>query len=73
MSLDKVSLCVWALRAPSAQGTPSAEEAFLQAGCGRGFFCLPLDPDVELGALTLAPCLPACYHASAHDNNGPNP
>jgi hypothetical protein len=30
-------------------------------------FLLPAD--VELSATSLAPCLPACSHASWHDNN----
>jgi hypothetical protein len=35
-------------------------------------FLLPADQDVELSA-PLAPCLPACFHAFQHDNNGLNP
>ena len=29
-------------------------------------------PDVELSATSPAPCLPACHHASYHDDNGVN-
>jgi hypothetical protein len=29
---------------------------------------LPVDPDVELSAPSLTPCLPAGCHASCHDN-----
>jgi hypothetical protein len=32
-------------------------------------FLLPADPDVELSAPSPAPCLPAQYHDSQHDNN----
>ena len=32
-------------------------------------FLLPVDLDVELSALSPAPHLPACGHASRHDNN----
>jgi hypothetical protein len=35
-------------------------------------FLLPANPDVELSATCVAPCLPVCYHASCHDNNGLN-
>ena len=35
-------------------------------------FLLPDDPDIKLPATSLAPCLPACHHASCHDNNGLN-
>jgi hypothetical protein len=33
---------------------------------------LPADQDVELSVPSLAPCLPACCHASHHDDNGLN-
>jgi hypothetical protein len=33
-------------------------------------FWLPLYQDVELSAPFSAPCLPANYHASCHDDNG---
>jgi hypothetical protein len=33
-------------------------------------FLLPTDPDVELSASYLVPCLPACCHVSRHDNDG---
>jgi hypothetical protein len=33
---------------------------------------LPMDQDVERSALSPAPCLPACCHASHHGDNGPN-
>lgn len=35
-------------------------------------FRLPTAPDVELPALSAAPCLPACHHATSHDENGLN-
>jgi hypothetical protein len=35
-------------------------------------FLLAEDLDVELSSVTLAPCLPACSHASRHDGNGLN-
>jgi hypothetical protein len=34
------------------------------------FFLLTADQDVELSAPSPAPCLPACCHASCHDDNG---
>ena len=39
---------------------------------GSVSFWLSVDPDVELSATSLAPCLPACYHASCHGDNGLN-
>ena len=33
---------------------------------------LPVDQDVELLAPSPAPCLPASYHASHHEDNGVN-
>jgi hypothetical protein len=33
------------------------------------FFLLPADPDVELLTPSLAARLPACHHASRHDDN----
>jgi hypothetical protein len=33
---------------------------------------LPSDQDVELAALSSAPCLPACCHALHYDSNGLN-
>lgn len=33
-------------------------------------FLLPADPDVKLTAVSPAPCLPACYHASPCVDNG---
>jgi hypothetical protein len=30
---------------------------------------LPADPEVELSDISPAPCLPACCHASHHDDN----
>ena len=46
-----------------AQATPSVEQSPL----------LPLvNQDVELLAPSLAPYLPACCHASHHDDNGLN-
>ena len=33
-------------------------------------FMLSQDPDIELSATSPAPCLPACHHASHHDDNG---
>jgi hypothetical protein len=33
---------------------------------------LPEDQDVDVSASSLAPCLPACHHASGHDDNGLN-
>ncbi|EDL24987.1 mCG147893 [Mus musculus] len=32
---------------------------------------LPEDSVVKLPAPSLAPCLPSCYHASSHADNGP--
>lgn len=45
-----------------AQATSSMEQSFL----------LPMDFDVELSAPSSGQCLPACSHASFHDNNGFN-
>jgi hypothetical protein len=33
---------------------------------------LPASQDVELSIPSPAPCLPGCYHASRHDDNGLN-
>ena len=33
---------------------------------------LPVDQDAELSAPSPALCLPACHHASHHDDNGQN-
>jgi hypothetical protein len=33
---------------------------------------LLMDLEVELSATSLAPCLPMCYRASHHDDNGLN-
>ena len=38
----------------------------------HSLFLLPANPDVELVATSPAPCLPACCHASHHDDNGLN-
>lgn len=35
-------------------------------------FQLPSDLDVELSAISSAPCLPICSHASHHDDKGLN-
>jgi hypothetical protein len=35
-------------------------------------FLLPVDPDVELSAISPVPCLPAGYHAPCLDENGLN-
>jgi hypothetical protein len=44
----------------------------LEVGFGGSetFFLLPVDLDVELSAISLALCLPACYHASCYNDNG---
>jgi hypothetical protein len=39
------------------------------SGC---LFLLPADPDVELSGTSPAPCLPACFLASHHADNGLN-
>ena len=36
------------------------------------FFWLRLDQDVEYSVPSRSPCLPGCYHASLHDDNGLN-
>lgn len=36
----------------------------------KAVFPMPVDPEVEISATSPAPCLPACHHASYHDNNG---
>lgn len=41
-----------------------------QARTGVTLFLLPADPDIELSAVSLAPCLPECHHASCRDDNG---
>jgi hypothetical protein len=54
--------------------------------CGAGFevsdakvglvslsFLLPVDQNVKLSAPSRAPCLPACCHASHHEDNRLNP
>ena len=33
-------------------------------------FLLPMNSDVELSAISPAPCLPVCCHDSCHDDNG---
>ena len=38
----------------------------------HSLFLLPMDQDVELSAPSPALCLPACCHASSHDDNGLN-
>ena len=43
-----------------------------EAGTRVSPFLLFLDSDVELLAPSPAPCLPACYRASHHDDNGLN-
>ena len=45
-----------------AQAPPSVE---------RNVLLLSMDQDVEISALP-ASCLPACCHASRHDDIGPN-
>jgi hypothetical protein len=35
-------------------------------------FLLPANPDIELSAPSLAPCLSACDYAFNHDDNGLN-
>jgi hypothetical protein len=35
-------------------------------------FLRPADPDEELSASSMGPCLPVCHHASLHDSNGLN-
>ena len=45
------------------QATPSVAHSLL---------LLPSDQDVEVLALSPAPSLPACCHASCHDDNGLN-
>ena len=35
-------------------------------------FLMPVDPDVKFSTTAPAPWLPACLHASHHDNNGLN-
>jgi len=43
----------------------------LKAGLVVHFlFLLPVNPDIELSATFSAPGLPACCHASHHDDNG---
>ena len=49
-----------ALRSPCAQVQPSVE---------RVSSWLPLDQDVELSVPSPAPCPPAGYHVSCHDDN----
>jgi len=41
-----------------AQDTPSGS-----------LFLLPDDPEVQLSATSLAPRVPACHHASCHDDS----
>ena len=36
------------------------------------FFLSTADWDVELSAISSAPCLSVCHHASCHDDNGLN-
>jgi hypothetical protein len=36
----------------------------------QSLFPLPADPDVELTAPSLTPCVPECHHASIHEDNG---
>jgi hypothetical protein len=42
------------------------------AQCGSQSLLLPDDQDAELSAPFTASCLPACCHASCHDNHGLN-
>jgi hypothetical protein len=44
----------------SAQAMPSVAHSLI---------LLPADEDVELSVPSPAPCLPACCHASYHDDN----
>ena len=55
-----------------AQAPPTEEESLLMDACGRVSSWMPLDQDVELSAPFPASCLPACCHASHHDDNGVN-
>ena len=48
---------------PYAQAALSVEDSPL---------LLPVDQDVELSAPSPVPCLPACCHASRHNDNGLN-
>ena len=66
LSLGNVSLCRWALWAPSAQTLLSAEETLLLAASER------VSPDVEFSAPSPAPFLHGCCCAFHHDNNGLN-
>lgn len=62
------SLCRWALRSPSTQVSPSAEET-PPLGCLCKSLLLPSDQDVALLAPP-APCLLAHCHVSCHNDNG---
>lgn len=52
----------------------SFEVSYVQAmpNVTHGLLLLFVDQDVELSALSPAPCLLACYHATCHDDNGLN-
>ena len=69
---ESVSLCCLALRTPSFQAPPSAEETLLRLPAEDSLLLLTLDRDVELLAPT-APCLFGSCHAACHDDNGMNP
>ena len=73
--LGKSRRCVWPCGRKCVTGG-GGEEGFgvskAQAKSSVVLFLLPTDPDVELSVPPPALCLPACCHASCHDDNGLN-